>query len=156
MAEQKNKLSSEHLQQALKEKANRIEGHAGALRRELTQIAPTLRGVITERPITSACTALGAGVGIGIILASGRRSSNSYDSELLDAALAPVVAAVRERVDQGNSPEDAIRSALRSQVSPPREGALVQLVRLLMPAVVEIGLNALNNSRGDRAAEQDD
>ena len=156
MAEQKEKLSSQDLQQALKEKANQIEGHAAALRRELTQFLPTLREIISQRPVTSACTALGAGIGIGIILTSARRNSSSDESELLDAALGPVVEAVRERLDQGASSDEAVRTALCSHVAPPREGALAQLVRLVMPVAVEMGIKAFNENRDARASELDD
>ena len=116
---------------------------------------PSLRELIMEHPITSACTALGAGIGVGVILSSLRGSSGGRDSELLDAALAPLVSAIREQVDQGTSAEEAIRGALRSQMVPSRERALTQLVRLLMPLAVGMGIRALNKSLNSGAAEPD-
>ena len=111
MEDTKQTKKSDDVREALRERMRQMEQHMGALRRELTGAVSPVKEVITRHPVGSACTVLGVGVALGYLIASGRRSDESDQTEILDAALAPVIEAVREHLDQGetvgrSSPEE--------------------------------------------------
>lgn len=149
--DQKKKRTSDTVRDALDERAHQIEKHLSALRRELTGMVPPVKDLIEKHPIGTACTVLGVGVVLGYLIGSGRRSGGVADSTILDAALAPVVASVKERLSKGESSEEAVRGALRTYVAPQRPSAFNELVRLLLPMAVEMSLKAL-----DKDGEEED
>ncbi len=142
--DQKKKRTSSDVRAALDERAHQIEQHLGALRREVSGMVPPIKDIIAKHPIGSACAVLGAGVVLGYLIGGGRREGSSGDGALLDAVLAPVVESVKERLNSGETSEEAVRGALRTYVAPQRTSALNELFRLLLPMAVEMSLKALD------------
>lgn len=153
MEDTKQTKKSDDVREALRERMRQMEQHMGALRRELTGAVSPVKEVITRHPVGSACTVLGVGVALGYLIASGRRSNESDQTEILDAALAPVIQAVKEHLDQGEQLGDAVqRNVLtRNDGVPQRtESTLTQLVQMLAPVVVEMGIRALNTESKEK------
>ncbi|MXZ05660.1 MAG: hypothetical protein F4146_07535 [Rhodothermaceae bacterium] len=153
MEDTKQTKKSDDVREALRERMRQMEQHMGALRRELTGAVSPVKEVITRHPVGSACTVLGVGVALGYLIASGRRSDESDQTEILDAALAPVIEAVREHLDQGEHSGEAVqRNVLTRNDAVPRrtESTLSQLVQMLAPVVVEMGIRALNTESKDQ------
>ena len=142
--DQKKKRTSSDVRAALDDRAHQIEKHLGALRREVSGMVPPVKDIIVKHPIGSACAVLGAGVVLGYLIGGGRREGGSSDGALLDAVLAPVVESIKERLNNGESSEEAVRGALRTYVVPQRASALNELFRLLLPMAVEMSLKALD------------
>lgn len=142
--DQKKKRTSSDVRAALDERAHQIEQHLSALRREVSGMVPPVKDIIVKHPIGSACAVLGAGVVLGYLIGGGRREGNSSDGALLDAVLAPVVESIKERLNNGDTSEEAVRGALRTYVAPQRASALNELFRLLLPMAVEMSLKALD------------
>ncbi len=151
---QKKKRTSSDVRAALDERAQQIEKHLSALRREVTNMVPPVKDIIVKHPIGSACAVLGAGVVLGYLIGGSRREGTSGDSALLDAVLAPMVTSIKERLDDGESSEEAVRRVLRAYVPPQRSSTLNELFRLLLPLAVEMSLNALNNKEQQKNKEQ--
>ena len=86
MEDTKQTKKSDDVREALRERMRQMEQHMGALRRELTGAVSPVKEVITRHPVGSACTVLGVGVALGYLIASGRRSDESDQTEILDAA----------------------------------------------------------------------
>ena len=153
MEDTKQSRTSDDVREALRERIRQMEQHMGALRRELTGAVSPVREVITQHPIGSACTVLGLGVALGYLIASGRRSDESNSSEILDATLAPVIEAVKAHLDEGGQLGEAVqRNVLtRNDAVPQRtESTLSQLVQMLAPVVVEMGIRALNTESKEK------
>ena len=147
MEETKQSRTSNDVREALRERMRHVEQHLDALRREVTGAVSPVKEVVTRHPIGSACTALGLGVALGYLIASGRRSGESNRGELLDATLVPVIEAVKEHLDMGGELEDAVsRNVSVGNDAVPRktESTLSQLVQMLAPVVVEMGIRALS------------
>ncbi|MCY3630679.1 MAG: hypothetical protein F4065_11400 [Rhodothermaceae bacterium] len=142
--DQKKKRTSSDVRAALDDRAHQIEKHLGALRREVSGMVPPVKDIIVKHPIGSACAVLGAGVVLGYLIGGGRREGGSGDGALLDAVLAPVVESIKERLNNGETSEEAVRGALRTYVVPQRASALNELFRLLLPMAVEMSLKALD------------
>lgn len=143
--DQKKKRTSSDVRAALDDRAHQIEQHLGALRREVSGMVPPVKDIIVKHPIGSACAVLGAGVVLGYLIGGGRREGNSGDGALLDAVLAPVVESIKERLNNGETSEEAVRGALRTYVAPQQQtSALNELFRLLLPMAVEMSLKALD------------
>ncbi|MDE2828177.1 MAG: hypothetical protein OXL40_12885 [Bacteroidota bacterium] len=153
MEDTKQTKKSDDVREALRERMRQMEQHMGALRRELTGAVSPVKEVITQHPIGTACTVLGVGVALGYLIASGRRSDESDQTEILDAALAPVIQAVKEHLDLGEQSGEAVqRSVLTRNDGVPRrtESTLSQLVQMLAPVVVEMGIRALNTESKEK------
>lgn len=153
MEDTKQTKKSDDVREALRERMRQMEQHMGALRRELTGAVSPVKEVITQHPIGTACTVLGVGVALGYLIASGRRSDESDQTGILDAALAPVIQAVKEHLDLGEQSGEAVhRSVLTRNDGVPRrtESTLSQLVQMLAPVVVEMGIRALNTESKEK------
>ncbi len=145
--EQKQNRPSDGVREALNDRARKMEEHMGALRNELTNMIPPVKELIVKYPISTASITLGAGVVVGYLMASGKRKGGNGDHELLDAALGPVVERIRERLDNGETSEEAVRGALMAHLDPPqRKSSLNELIKLLIPIGVEMGLKALEKN----------
>lgn len=153
MEDTKQSRTSDDVREALRERIRQMEQHMGALRRELTDAVSPVKEVITRHPIGTACTVLGLGVALGYLIANGRRSDESNGNEILDATLAPVIEAVKEHLDKGKrSGETVQRNVLTSNdaVRQRTDSTLSQLVQMLAPVVVEMGIRALNTESKEK------
>ncbi len=100
-----NRTSSD-VREALSENERHMEQHLGALRHELTDVVSPVKEIIMRHPIGSTCAIMGLGVALGYLMASDRRTAGSGTGRtLLDAALVPVVEAVREHLEQSKAQE---------------------------------------------------
>ena len=92
--------TSSDVREALSENERRMEQHLGALRHELMDVVSPVKEIIMRHPIGSTCAIMGLGVALGYLMGSERRAAG-YGSgrTLLDAALVPVVDAVREHLE---------------------------------------------------------
>ncbi len=147
MEDTKQSRTSDDVREALRERIRQMEQHMGALRRELTGAVSPVKEVITRHPIGSACTVLGLGVALGYLIANGRRSDESNMNEIVDATLAPVIEAVKEQLDNGEQSGEAVQKNVltKSDAVPQRtESTLSQLIQMLAPVAVEMGIRALN------------
>lgn len=145
---QNQSQTSDEVREALNDHARQIEEHLGALRNELTDMVSPVKEFIGRHPIGSACTALGVGVVLGHLIAGGRRAgASALDRTLLDEELIPLIDSVKERLNHGESSEEAVRGAIRAHVAVPSRasGGLNELFRLLLPVAVEMGLKAFDN-----------
>ncbi len=85
-----------------------MEQHLGAIRHELTDVVSPVKEIIMRHPIGSTCAILGLGVALGYLIASDRRTAGSGTGRtLLDAALVPVVEAVRGHLEERKAQEKA-------------------------------------------------
>ena len=153
MEDTKQTKKSDDVREALRERMRQMEQHMGALRRELTGAVSPVKEVIKRHPVGSACTVLGVGVALGYLIASGRRSNESDQTEILDAALAPVIQAVKEHLDLGELSGEAVQRSVPSRndgVPQRTESTLSQLIQMLAPVVVEMGIRALNTESKDK------
>ena len=147
MEDTKQSRTSDDVREALRDRIRQMEQHMGALRRELTGAVSPVKEVITRHPIGSACTVLGLGVALGYLIANGRRSDESNMNEIVDATLAPVIEAVKEQLDNGEQSGEAVQKNVltKSDAVPQRtESTLSQLIQMLAPVAVEMGIRALN------------
>ena len=143
--DQKQNQSNNNVRDALDERARKMEHHLSALRRELTSMVPPVKETIIKHPIGTTTTVLGVGVVLGYLLAGGRRRGGRSNGTLMDAVLAPVIESVKKRVSDGETSEEAVRGALSAHLAPQQtHGSLNELVKLLLPIGVEMGLKALD------------
>ncbi len=144
---QKQNRPSDGVREALDDRARKMEKHMSALRSELTNMIPPVKEIIVKYPISTASITLGAGVVVGYLIAGGKRKGGLGDNQLLDAALGPMVELIRERLNNGESSEEAVRGALKSHLDlPQRTSSLNELVKLLVPIGIEMGLKALDKN----------
>ncbi len=153
MEDTKQSRTSDDVREALRERIRQMEQHMGALRRELTGAVSPVKEVITRHPIGSACTVLGLGVALGYLIANGRRTDESNMNEIVDATLAPVIEAVREHLDNGEQSGEAVQKNVmtKSDAVPQRtKSTLSQLIQMLAPVAVEMGIRALNTESKEK------
>ena len=145
---QSQSQTSDEVRDALNEHARQIEEHLGALRSELTGIVSPVKEFIARHPVSSTCAALGVGVVLGHLIGGGRRGAggSALDRTLLDEELIPLIDGVKERLNRGESSEEAVRGAIQAHVVVPQRasGGLHELFRLLLPVAVEMGLKAFD------------
>lgn len=94
-----NRTSSD-VREALSENERRMEQHLDALRHELVDVVSPVKEIIVRHPIRSTCAILGLGVALGYLMGSDRRAAGFGSGRtLVDAALVPVVEAVRVHLE---------------------------------------------------------
>ena len=109
MEETVQNRTSNDVREALNENERLMEQHFGALRHELMDVVSPVKEIIMRHPIGSTCAIMGLGVALGYLIGSERRSAGSGTGRiLLDAALVPVVEAVREHLEERIAPEEEV------------------------------------------------
>ena len=147
--------TASEVQQMLKEKTRQIEQHLHALREEVSGFTPSIRETISKNPLVTVGGAVAAGVIIGMLLS--RQRSDPYSRAMMDAYLAPIAATVKARMGTGESAEDAVRAALRSQLPMPEAAPSVtsDLVRMLLPVLLGWVAQTLGKAGAPRDADPD-
>ncbi|MYF40243.1 MAG: hypothetical protein F4221_05230 [Rhodothermaceae bacterium] len=109
MEETTQNRTSSDVREALSENERRMEQHLGALRHELMDVVTPVKEIIMRHPIGSTCTIMGLGVALGYLMGSERRSAGSGSGRiLLEAALVPVIEAVRKQLEERIVPEKEV------------------------------------------------
>lgn len=109
MEETTQNRTSSDVREALSENERRMEQHLGALRHELMDVVTPVKEIIMRHPIGSTCAIMGLGVALGYLMGSERRSAGSGSGRtLLEAALVPVVEAVRKQLEERMAPEKEV------------------------------------------------
>jgi len=163
------------IHEALNDHESKIEQHLGALRQEFTDIAPSVKEFVEKHPIGTAAAALGVGIVAGYLISGGQRRVDSDGASILSSALNPAIEAVKDHLEQRIGSPSTSDHRISSQpgsidtseekwgsgrdservehrVHPhPNSSALNQLIELLVPIGIEIGLKALDkNGRADK------
>ena len=101
MEETTQNRTSSDVREALSENERQMEQHLGAIRHELMDVVSPVKEIIMRHPIGSTCAIMGLGVALGYLMGSERRTAGSGSGRtLLDAALVPVVEAVRVHLEE--------------------------------------------------------
>ncbi|MXY07525.1 MAG: hypothetical protein F4058_04530 [Rhodothermaceae bacterium] len=104
MEETTQNRTSSDVREALSENERQMEQHLGAIRHELMDVVSPVKEIIMRHPIGSTCAIMGLGVALGYLMGSERRTAGSGSGRtLLDAALVPVVEAVRVHLEESRA-----------------------------------------------------
>jgi len=154
------------VQNALDDREFKIEHHMTSLRSELTNFIPQIKEIIEKHPIGSVAAVLGVGVVMGYLASNPQRRGKSDSGSFLYSALSPAVQTVKTHLDQGGQlPGKDMSSILtpvleaaekhlsqttsnsphRNESVQPQKNLLNDLVKLLVPIGVEMGLKAWDN-----------
>ena len=134
MDQDSQRRSASEVQHLLKQKTKQIEQHLQALKDEVSGITPSIRETMHKHPLLTVGGTLAAGVLVGMLLS--RQRGDLYSPAMVDACLAPMVATVKARMAAGESAEEAVRAAFRTQppVSAMHSSSLSsELIRMLLP-----------------------
>ena len=158
--------STNDVQHALDDCESKIEHHMTSLRNELTKIIPQIKEIVDKHPIGSAATVLGVGVVIGFLASTPHRRGKSDSGSLLESALSPALETVKKHINHGGQlpgkdmnpiitpvieaaerhlSQTTSNSAPQNESAQPQKSVLNDLVRLLVPIGVEMGLKAWEN-----------
>lgn len=158
--------STNDVQHALDERESKIEHHIASIRSELTNFIPQIKDIIEKHPIGSVATVLGLGVVLGYLASNAQRKGKPDRGSLLDSALSPAIETVKKHLDQGGQlpgkeinpiiapvldvatkhlSQTTSNSSQTHESVQPQQSALNDLVRLLVPIGIEMGLKAWEN-----------
>ncbi len=169
MSEHRQDNSTDDIRQKLDDRESVIEHHLTSLSNELMNILPQVKDIVEKHPIGSVATVLGIGVIMGYLASNSQRRGESTRESLLQSALDPAIQTVIEHLNrEGHLPGKDVNPLLTSAIeatekhlsrsnrtttqhTPQNSSIINDLVRILVPIGVELGLKALDkNDRSDQ------
>ena len=161
-----NQTGTNGVHEAIRDRESRIDQNIGELRKELTELLPSMREFIEKHPMGSAGSVLAAGLVVGYWIAGRKRKGISRGRWLFNSALEAADTHLENR-NKVYSPisEEAFYNraevprhhAMKALDSPPinagysrpsssgstGKGVFSRLMNMVVPMVIEKGLRAL-------------
>ncbi len=157
-----NQTGTNGVHEAIRDRESRIDQNIGELRKELTELLPSMREFIEKHPMGSAGSVLAAGLVVGYWIAGRKRKGISRGRWLFDSALEAADTHLENRnkvysptgvyqkrlepilhMDALDSPSTNVEYSRAYSSGSTGKGVFSRLMNMVVPMVIEKGLRAL-------------